>query len=74
MVTEPDPGVLHGQMRIQGTRIPVTVILDSLAAGMGEGEIVAEYLTLPAGAVQAALAYAALLARDELFPLDPTPN
>jgi uncharacterized protein (DUF433 family) len=69
-----DPGILHGQVRIRGTRIPVTVILDSLAAGLSESEIVDQYPTLPAGSIRAALAYAALLARDEMYPLEPTPG
>ena len=38
-----DPAVLHGQPRIRGTRIPLTVILDSLAAGMSEADIEREY-------------------------------
>ena len=44
--------------------------IDDLAAGMNGAKIAAEYPTLPAGAVQAALAYAAALAREELVPLN----
>jgi uncharacterized protein (DUF433 family) len=29
-----DPAVMHGQAVITGTRVPVSVILDCLAAGM----------------------------------------
>jgi uncharacterized protein (DUF433 family) len=29
-----DPAVLHGQAVITGTRVPVSVILDCVAAGM----------------------------------------
>jgi uncharacterized protein (DUF433 family) len=80
MATEPldlveaDPAVVHGQARIRGTRIPVSVILDCLAAGMTEEQVHAEYPSLPTGAVPAALAYAAFLARDELHPLEPSPG
>jgi uncharacterized protein (DUF433 family) len=69
-----DPAVLHGQTRFRGTRIPVTVVLDCLAAGMVEEEITHEYPTLPEGSIRAALAYAAQLAHEELLPLEPTPG
>jgi uncharacterized protein (DUF433 family) len=64
-----DPDVVHGQVRFAGTRIPVSVVLDCLAGGMTEAEILREYPTLPARAVRAALAYAAELARDDILPL-----
>jgi uncharacterized protein (DUF433 family) len=66
-----DSSVLHGQARIRGTRIPVSVVLDCLAAGMTEQEIVGQYPTLSVGAVRAAAAYGALLAREEVVPLRP---
>lgn len=65
-----DPKVLHGQVRIKGTRIPVSVVLDCLAAGMTEPEIVDQYPTLSVEGIRAAAAYGALLARDELLPLE----
>jgi uncharacterized protein (DUF433 family) len=52
-----DPDVVHGQVRFGGTRIPVSVVLDCLASGMSEAEILNGYLTLPARAVRAALAF-----------------
>ena len=58
-----DPTVVHGQARIRGTRIPVSVVLDCLATGMTEEQIRAQYPSLPTGAVDAALAHAAFLAR-----------
>jgi uncharacterized protein (DUF433 family) len=64
-----DPEVLHGQVRIKGTRVPVSVILDCLAAGMTEADILAEYPTLSVAGIRAAAAYGAMLARDELLPL-----
>jgi len=69
-----NPEVLHGQPRLRGTRIPVTVVLDCLAAGMSEEEIHEQYPTLPAGSIRAALSYAARLAHEELFPLEPSPG
>src|SRR4051812_24565945 len=66
-----DPAVLSGQAVIVGTRVPVSVVLDCLAAGMSPEEIVEEYPTLTSEGVQAAAAYGALLAREELVPLGP---
>jgi len=48
-----DPGICHGQACIKGTRIMVSGILDCLAAGMSEREILAEYPTLTAEGVRA---------------------
>jgi len=66
-----DPSVVHGQARFRGTRIPVSVVLDCLASGMSEAAIQERYPTLSMGTARAALAYAAMLAREELYPLDP---
>ncbi len=73
-LVDADPEVVHGQARIRGTRIPVSVILDCLAAGMTKAQIHTQYPSLPKGAVAAALAYAAVLAREELHPLEPSPG
>ena len=66
-----DPAVMHGAAVIAGTRVPVSVVLDCLAAGMSEAGIVAEYPSISRDGVRAAAAYGALLARDELVPLLP---
>lgn len=47
---------------IAGTRVPVGVILDCLAAGMTTEEITAEYSTVTTADVRAAAAYGAALA------------
>jgi uncharacterized protein (DUF433 family) len=60
-----DPQVCHGQATVRGTRILVSIILDALADGMTEAEIIAEYPTLTAEGIRAAAAYGAELARDE---------
>lgn len=52
-----DPNVLHGQARIAGTRVPARVVLDCLAAGMTEVEILAEYPSLTVEGIRAAAAY-----------------
>ena len=64
-----NPRVMHGQAVIAGTRVPVSVILDCLAAGMTVEEITTEYSTVAAEGVRAAAAYGAALAREELLPL-----
>jgi uncharacterized protein (DUF433 family) len=64
-----DPGRCNGQAVIAGTRVPVSVILDFLAAGMTAEEITTEYPTVTVAGVRAAAAYGAALARQELLPL-----
>lgn len=66
-----DPTVLHGQACIRGTRVPVSVVLDCIAAGMTEDAICHEYPSLPDRAIQAALSYGALLAREEVLTFGP---
>ncbi|MFN2418338.1 MAG: DUF433 domain-containing protein [Candidatus Limnocylindria bacterium] len=60
-----DPKVCHGQAVVKGTRVMVSVILDALAAGMTEDDILAEYPSLTVDGIRAAAAYGAELARDE---------
>lgn len=54
---------------MRGTRIPVAVVLDNLAAGLSTEEILAEYPSLQAEDIRAAMAYAADIARERLIPL-----
>lgn len=63
-----DPAVCHGRPCIRGTRVPVAVVLDNLAAGLTLEEIVASYPNLTLADVQAALVYAAQLVRDTAPP------
>jgi len=64
-----DPNICHGQACVANTRILVSVVLDNLAAGIPENEIVASYSRLTPQAIQACIAYAADLAREELVGL-----
>jgi uncharacterized protein (DUF433 family) len=66
-----DPEILHGQAHIAGTRIPVSVVLDCLAAGMRDEAILAEYPSLTRAGIRAAAAYGAELARGEVRSLGP---
>lgn len=65
-----DPRVCGGQLCARGTRVLVTNILDSLAEGSSRPEILGSYPSLTAEHIDAAMAYAAELAREEaLLPL-----
>jgi uncharacterized protein (DUF433 family) len=61
-----DPNICHGKVCIKGTRIMVSVILDNLAAGESVDSVLRSYPTLKAEDIQAALGYAADLARDRV--------
>jgi uncharacterized protein (DUF433 family) len=64
-----DPNVCHGRACIKGTRVTVSVVLDNLAAGVAVDEILTSYPSLRREDVQAAMAYAAELARERTVPL-----
>ncbi|MCK4331774.1 MAG: DUF433 domain-containing protein [Dehalococcoidia bacterium] len=59
-----DPNVCHGKPCIKGTRIWVSLIVDNLAAGSSEEEILKAYPSLSREDIRAALAYAAEMARE----------
>ena len=61
-----DPSVCHGQACIKGTRVLVSVVLDNLAAGVPESEILNSCPTISPESIQAAVAYAADLVRERL--------
>ncbi|MSQ81857.1 MAG: DUF433 domain-containing protein [Myxococcales bacterium] len=65
-----NPAIMGGELIVAGTRVTVSTILDSLAEGATRAEILASYPTLLPEHIDAALAYAADLAREEsLLPL-----
>ncbi len=63
-----DPNVCHGTACIAGTRVMVSVVLDNLAAGETPQAIAEGYHLTPED-VQAALMYAAELARERIVSL-----
>jgi uncharacterized protein (DUF433 family) len=54
-----DPRVCFGRPVIRGTRIWVSLIVDNLAEGIPEAELLAAYPQLQADDIRVALAYAA---------------
>ncbi len=60
-----DPNVCHGQICAKGTRVMITNSLDSLAEGSSTEEILRSYPSLKPQHIEAALAYAADLTREE---------
>jgi uncharacterized protein (DUF433 family) len=65
-----EPLVCHGKACIKGTRVMVSVILDTLKSGEGEAEVLKQYPSLTHADVLAAMGYVAWLAhKEEQFPL-----
>ena len=59
-----NPAVCHGKACIRGTRILVSAVIDNIAAGTPRNEILHSYPTLTDADIDAALSYAAELARE----------
>jgi uncharacterized protein (DUF433 family) len=66
-----NPQICHGQVCIRGTRVMVSVVLDNLAAGLSHDEILASYPSLTRDDIDAAIGYAAELARENVISLPP---
>jgi uncharacterized protein (DUF433 family) len=65
-----DPKVLAGKPVIKGTRLAVEFILDLLAGGWSEAEILQNYPRLAHEDIQACLGYAsALIKSEKVFPI-----
>jgi uncharacterized protein (DUF433 family) len=65
-----DPKICFGKPTIRGTRIWVALIVENLAEGVSETEILAAYPSLKPEDLRAALAYAAEVTRERVLPLD----
>ena len=64
-----DPKICHGKPVIRGTRMPVALVVGSLAGGMGFEEVEREY-TLTRAQIRAALKFAGeLVDQEEHHPL-----
>jgi uncharacterized protein (DUF433 family) len=64
-----DQDICFGKPCIRGTRIWVSLIMDNLAAGVSEDEILSAYPTLEKNDIRAAITYAAELAHDRYAAL-----
>ena len=64
-----DPKLCHGKPIIRGTRVPVAIVLGSLAGGMSFEEVQREH-SISIENIRAAIGYAnALVAREQHHPL-----
>jgi uncharacterized protein (DUF433 family) len=68
-----DPAVCGGKPCVRGTRIWVSLVLDLLASGMSESEIMSEYPSLTRDDILAAIAYGAEAARERIIPIPAGP-
>jgi uncharacterized protein (DUF433 family) len=68
-----DPEKMDGVPCIRGLRIPVATIVEMVAEGMSEGEILRAYPDLVPEDVREALRYAAVAVREREIPLLSTP-
>ena len=64
-----DPGICHGRACIAGTRVMVTTVLDNLASGLDPDEITRSYPSLTRESIQAAVCYAAELAKERVISI-----
>jgi uncharacterized protein (DUF433 family) len=69
-----DPAICHGQVCVRGTRIPVTVVIDNVAAGRTTEQILRSYPTLTSEDVSAALWYAADRVAERIIELPGAPG
>jgi len=63
-----DPAILRGRPCIRGMRISVALVVNLVANGVSNEEIVREYPELTNEDIQESLLFAAVLAQDEFHP------
>ena len=61
-----EPQILSGRACIRGMRIPVSLVINLVANGMTNDEIIAEYPDLEPEDIRQALQYVAALAEEEV--------
>ena len=62
-----DPDVMGGRACIRGMRVTVSLVLNLVANGLTEAEILADYPYLETEDIRQALAYAAWLADESVY-------
>lgn len=68
-----DPRVCFGRPVIRGTRVWVSLIIDNLAEGVPEAEMLAAYPQLKPEDIRAALAFAAEITHKRIIPIPTEP-
>ena len=68
-----NPNICFGKPCIRGTRIWVSLILDNLAEGVSEREILEAYPQLRPEDIRAAIAYGAETSRERVLPIPVEP-
>jgi len=66
-----DPNLMSGRACIRGLRVTVSLVLNLVANGMTTAEIIDAYPYLEPEDITQALRYAAWLAEETIFPIDP---
>ncbi|MBL9155501.1 MAG: DUF433 domain-containing protein [Verrucomicrobiales bacterium] len=66
-----DPSICHGKACVRNTRVMVSVLLDNLAAGVSETDILKSYPSIQSEDLKAVIAYAAELARGRVVNTPP---
>lgn len=65
-----DPAIKGGRACIRGMRITVSLIVNLVANGMSQDEILGAYPYLEREDIQQSLQYAAWLAEESVYPLE----
>jgi uncharacterized protein (DUF433 family) len=66
-----DPNVMGGRACIRGMRVTVSLIVNLVANGTSVEEIIEDYPYLAPDDIHQALQYAAWLAEESVYPLEP---
>jgi uncharacterized protein (DUF433 family) len=61
-----DPNIVNGQWVIKGTRVTLRTVLATLAEGVSEDEILADFPSLTHEDIRAVIAFAAASAAEDL--------
>ena len=67
-----DPDVMGGRACIRGIRVTVSLVVNLVASGMSTKEILEAYPYLEAEDVNESLRYAAWLAEDAVYSMEPS--
>lgn len=66
-----DPEMMGGRACIRGMRVTVSLVLNLVANGMSNAEIIEAYPYLEEADIQQSLRYAAWLAEESVHPVEP---